>query len=276
MTVDLPRHLDPKVFSACNPVVHYLCLELAVPPHSGARQAAAQPNEKVLTQRLKHPRFRVPDLFSALAAEVQLLDPVPPGMYGVLQLNASCLSSAQRILFKPGIGVDLAMVQEARTLTDDIFANEIKFVANGWYPHISPAQRTAANSASAGVAIFAKRPVALKPHLDIIPEIYRHRICACHVGGLVKGGLHCICLYPWCGEGLSARNRSLYECCAAFIRVIRGPWILSADHNIDVQVLRESGFLDMIDAVAVVPQAPTCHGKHYDFSLFLRHCGAMY
>ena len=66
-------------------------------------------------------------------------------------------------------------------------------------------------------------------------------------------------------EGLSDANLHIMKETAAFLRTVRGPWVLAADFNMPPDVLRASGWLDVIKGVVHAPLLPTCHGSTYDY-----------
>ena len=79
----------------------------------------------------------------------------------------------------------------------------------GWNSRINPVWRTAADAASAGVGVAARRFVGICPHPQFVAPEYLHRIGAAWIGGLTRGGVHVITVYLYDSEGASERNLEL-------------------------------------------------------------------
>ena len=52
--------------------------------------------------------------------------------------------------------------------------------------------------------------------------------------------------------------------------MLRGPWIVAGDRNLNPAVLRESGFLEICDGVIVATSLPTCNENTYDYFVVAR------
>ena len=159
------------------------------------------------------------------------------------------------------------MAQESRVADSDaIEAGERAAARLGWNLAITPAQVTIAGGVSAGVAIATRTHVGMsRRNLSFIPEPYRHRITCTHVGALCRGGTHFVSIYPWHSEGLSSRNLDLMHYAAQVVKGLVGPWIMGADWNLSPQVLKESGWLELVRGTIVQPNGPTCGHNTYDF-----------
>ena len=72
-------------------------------------------------------------------------------------------------------------------------------------------------------------------------------------------------VYLCCSEGLSRRNLDLLQSLAQVIDSLHGPWIVAADFNMSPEVLRSSGWLNLVHGRVVAPSAPTCGCNVYDF-----------
>ena len=58
---------------------------------------------------------------------------------------------------------------------------------------------------------------------------------------------------------------ALLEEAAAIVCVLRGPWVIAGDWNIEPATLLASGWVDLVDGAIIAPQLPTCHGHIYDY-----------
>ena len=72
-------------------------------------------------------------------------------------------------------------------------------------------------------------------------------------------------VYLWCSEGLSTRNLDLLQTVAGALVELNGQWLIAGDFNMPPDVLRQSGWLNVVRGAIHAPDAPTCNGKTYDF-----------
>ena len=188
------------------------------------------------------------------------------GLWAIDTVNASSWTSAvSKILHKSM--ADVLLVQECKLLSDEGIRKAAREARRlGWNSSASQAHRTAANKASGGCAVAARRGIGLSPHhYDIVVDGLHHRFHIAWVAGIVRGGVHCGSLYLRDSEGLSAENLSILDHVAGTLARIRGPWIIGGDWNITPELLLSTNWLSMVHGTIVAPRAPTCHGAVYDF-----------
>ena len=166
----------------------------------------------------------------------------------------------------------------ARSAADVLFLQETRIIgaagtkkatkdarALGWSCCPGEALRTAANRASGGNAIAAKKGTGITPHDGIVADGFGHRIHVAHVSAVVRGGVHCGSIYLKFGEGLSIENMEILQQAEKAISHLRGPWVFAGDWNITPQMLVRSGWLKAVGGTVVAPVNPTCHNAIYDF-----------
>jgi len=136
----------------------------------------------------------------------------------------------------------------------------------GWNAVPSEALRTAADKASGGCMVAARKGNGITPHPDsLVKDGFGHRIKLAWVAGFLAGGLHIGSVYLKDGVGLDDTNLELLQEIAGALKQLQGPWVLGGDWNVTPQILAQSKWLDMIGGMIVAPDAPTCHDSVYDF-----------
>ncbi len=85
------------------------------------------------------------------------------------------------------------------------------------------------------------------------------------MGGVIRGGLHLITAWPHHTEGPTQRNQDILEDVARVIASIEGPWIAGADWNMSPSALAATGWLDLVDGVAIAPEVATCGSSCIDY-----------
>ena len=175
-------------------------------------------------------------------------------------VNASSFQSAVNAVVLR-TSADIVLLQEHRLLQ----GQDAQARSRGWKSHLPPAWPTAAGRASAGVGIMACGGIGLAPHADAVPHEYSPRIAAAWVGGVIRGGIHCVSVYLRDSEGLSEANLAILTQLAALLRSLSGPWVVGGDWNIQPQQLQESRWLDLVRGTIHATSQPTCHQSTYDF-----------
>jgi hypothetical protein len=70
--------------------------------------------------------------------------------------------------------------------------------------------------------------------------------------------------YPRDGVGLDDANLALLEEIARIVKLLKGPWLIAADWNINPDTLIGSKWPELLGAAVVAPATPTCHSNTYD------------
>ena len=163
-------------------------------------------------------------------------------------------------------GADIVLLQETRVRLARLIAAQRQAKRARWSLAAEPACLTDAGACSAGVA------VATREHLghahardDIDDTTLAGRLRVSHVAAVCRGGMHFLSAYFWCSEGISPRNIALLQAIARVIRGLHGPWLLAADFNFTPQVLRGTGWLELVQGTLWTPKAPTCNFAEYDY-----------
>ena len=101
---------------------------------------------------------------------------------------------------------DALFTQETRVKTEDKRTSASREASKlGWTASLGLALRTAADRGSGGCGVLVKKGIGLsKSTHDVKPEL-KHRIHHAWMGGITKGGVHCISVYLRDGEDASAR-----------------------------------------------------------------------
>ena len=162
---------------------------------------------------------------------------------------------------------DVCLLQETKINKEPAFramAGNAK--KDGWTVNANRAHTTAANLASGGTAVTAKRGLGIKQHAeDLVPALFQHRLAFSHVSAVMKGGVHCGSLWLKHSEGMSEDNMAILQAATAAVSKLKGPWIIGGDFNMEPATLEKSGWLEMIGGVVVAPTDPTCCSSVYDY-----------
>jgi len=196
------------------------------------------------------------------------------GLWAIDTSNAN--SSLSAVPWMKRSSADLCLVQELKVLgSSGMRSCRSKADKAGWLMHHTEAHRTAANKASGGVAVCARNGIGSSPcTVELVPEIFQHRLAFAHVAGVSKGGMHAGSIWLRHTEGASEANLAILQVAANAIGLIKGPWVLGGDWNMSPEELRRTGFLGLVKAFIVAVPTPTCHASTYDYfvvPLFWRH-----
>jgi len=167
----------------------------------------------------------------------------------------------------PRSSADILFVQEAKAVGEHGVA-KVRSTGRkaGWNCDASPALRLADAFGSGGCAVAASGGVGITSQPDwTIRDGFQHRFKLAWVGAILKGGIHMGSLYLRDSVGLSEENLCILQEVAIVLKKLRGPWIVAGDFNLNPDLLRSSGWLDIINGVLVAPTSPTCHGSTYDY-----------
>ena len=66
-------------------------------------------------------------------------------------------------------------------------------------------------------------------------------------------------------EGLSETNIELLHQVQIILSVLKGPWLIAADWNMEPQVLQSSRWLEVIGGVIRAPDKVTCNDSIFDY-----------
>ena len=66
-----------------------------------------------------------------------------------------------------------------------------------------------------------------------------------------------VTVYPWSGEGMSNRNWEIFVQLRHFLKASGIPFLIMADFNMTPQQLEDSGWLESLDAMCLVPEVLT-------------------
>ncbi len=188
------------------------------------------------------------------------------GIWAIDTSNAISWKSARSSVL-PRSAADIVLVQETKRFVNEGDPTVLKRQGRslGWNLHATSAKATAADKASGGVVVAARRGTGLSPHCTLVKDGYQHRLHFAWVAGIVRGGLHCGSIWLKDCEGMSATNKSILDHAAAAIGRLRGPWVLGGDWNLPPEVLASAGWLSVVNGIIVAPSGPTCNEKVYDF-----------
>ena len=161
---------------------------------------------------------------------------------------------------------DFVCFQEARVDGDAKLAAERAAKRSKWSLAIEPAVRTPADGLSAGAAVAVRSHIG---HSDPVKmpwhEELNSRVRVSWINAVCSGGFFLVSLYLWHSEGMSQRNLSLLQHLAWVLKRLRGPWIIGADWNLTPDVLRASGWLQLVKGFIRCTGMATCHASEYDF-----------
>ena len=147
----------------------------------------------------------------------------------------------------PYSGADCLLMQKTKRWLDASSPNTLAQQSRrlGWSTQATSAKLTAADKASGGCVVSARRGIGIYQH-NIVNEAVEHRLCFAWIGGIIRGGMHCGSIWLKDSEGLSQTNQSILVEAAASIGRLRGPWVLGGDWNMTPQVLASSDWLAVV------------------------------
>ena len=135
----------------------------------------------------------------------------------------------------------------------------------GWTASLGLAFRTTSDKGSGGCGVLVRKGTGLcKSTHEIKPSI-QHRIHHAWVGGITKGGVHCISVYLRDGENASEGNLEILAEVAILIKSLKGPWIVAGDFNMTPATLATTNWHKLIGGRILAPEAPTCLSQTYDY-----------
>ncbi len=188
------------------------------------------------------------------------------GLWAVDTVNPNSWTGAMKYL--DVTAADAVLIQEARKLAAHKAAAEREAARAGWRTSITAAEATDAGGTTAGLAVAVRRHIGLARLGGATEDDDVEMASRVHVrwmGGVMKGGLHLITAWPHNSEGITERNLDILDRVAQVISSIRGPWVAGADWNMSPATLAATGWLDLVDAVAVVPDGCTCLESVIDY-----------
>jgi len=192
------------------------------------------------------------------------------GLWAVASANFTAWNSGDHFLRT--VAADALLVQEHHLTSVDACTSAENAVAyRRWRLSLQPALPTAAGGSSAGVGVGVARHTGLARSVESpLPEDTEHRFVMRHWQGLGRGGAHLASIYPYDGEGLSARNLDLLQTAAYMLSRVKGLWICAGDLNMPPDLLVKSGWLQLIDGVLCFPESPTCGDMVLDYFIVPR------
>ena len=123
-----------------------------------------------------------------------------------------------------------------------------------------------AGSTSAGTAVAARACLGYQPTgPGVMRSGVTHRVAHAWIAAVCKGGVHVISVYLRHSEGLSQENITILDAVACFIDTLRGPWLITGDFNMEPDVLRSSGWTQVIGGQLHVAEQGTCNDRKYDY-----------
>ncbi len=188
------------------------------------------------------------------------------GYWAVDTVNPNSWKGAMGYLERTA--ADAVLIQETRRLGAQVQSAEREAMHNGWRASLRAAEQTEADGTTAGLAIATRRHIGLA-NLGGTEHggggSPSARVHAKWMGGMVRGGVHLLTTWPHHTEGPSPRNLDVLDDLARIISSIKGPWLAGADWNMSAAALAATGWLDMVDGVAIVPEVCTCEASCIDY-----------
>jgi endonuclease/exonuclease/phosphatase family metal-dependent hydrolase len=180
------------------------------------------------------------------------------GLCALDTVNPNCWESLTTKAL-PRSAADVLFTQESKLHRDDSrCAAELAARSAGWNPCLSMALATAAEAASGGCGVLARRGVGIRESDHSCKDGMQHRLCLAWVSGIIRGGIHCLSIYLKSGEGMSEANKAILEEAAVLLGLLKGPWIVAGDFNVNPEDLAATRWVDIVDGVLFAPALPTC------------------
>ena len=186
------------------------------------------------------------------------------GLWAFDTFNPNCGSKALDYLEMTA--ADACYFQETKCKAVDLDQQARTAAGLGWRLAGSPARITDKGGVSSGVA------VAVRSHLGMAQsansrdqEAEDSRFCIRWLGAVCRGGLHLVSVYLRDSEGLSQANLDILHHVAAAISGLQGPWLIAGDFNIEPNLIRQSGWLQLVRGVVHAPAQLTCGLKRFDY-----------
>ena len=132
----------------------------------------------------------------------------------------------------------------------------------GWVLVGAAAARTTKEASSAGVAIAAKTDIrvgSINGKFDHSPATLPGRIAAAWIQIGPPSGIVLISIYLFHSEGMTVRNRSLFQRAMAVARAYGSPWIIAGDFNESPEVMLQQwgSTLEETDSYVISPNQST-------------------
>ena len=183
------------------------------------------------------------------------------GLWAVDTLNAGSFNSSAH--YRAHSSADAVVLQETKTTEDAQDAMRKEAARHGWKMVSTAARRGSHGGRSSGAAVMTKARLALDEKRGLKLQAEPHR--AAFADTSVAEGCTLISCYLRHSEGLSADNQVLLEQLAGELAQIDGPWIVGMDGNMDPEILQSSRWPDLVGAVLIAPDAPTCGDARLDY-----------
>ncbi len=146
---------------------------------------------------------------------------------------------------------------------------------HGWSMAAADANVTASGDTSGGAFVAVRRHLTMgrwpgAKNSCLAPG----RVAGSFLKSWVKGGIGLASAYFLCSKGLCAENRDLMNKITSWVRELDGPFILAGDWQMHPSVLVESGWLDVLGAIVVAPDEPTCGEALLDYFIIDKRLAA--
>ncbi len=239
--------------------------------HAAAEARVAESPPRAARQRRARRRRPSADYVVQEATECGDASWKLAGYWAVDTVNPNSWKGAMGYLERTA--ADAVLVQETRRHGSQVQSAEREAMHVGWRASLSTADRTEADGTTAGLAIAVRKHVGLA-NLGGAEQCgdaaSSSRVHAKWMGGMVRGGIHLLTTWPHHTEGPSPRNLDVLDDLAKNIATIKGPWVAGADWNMSAAALAATGWLDLVDGVAVVPDLCTCEASCIDYFVVQR------
>ena len=188
------------------------------------------------------------------------------------------LVSAAALLSKQENGTVAIFNQEHLTWKKGAADLQKKLRDCGWKIGMCPAAAGAGGGASAGTAIVVPSTIGFDA---VQGRGWGHgsgtatgRVTAAWVQGGLRGGILCISVYLWTGEGMSLKNKGILATVGDLVIRHKGPWVMGGDLNMTPAVFRRDGgaWLERVGgsiAAAGVATNRPAGGAHRELDYFI-------
>ena len=150
------------------------------------------------------------------------------------------------------------MFQEMKRREPDLDQQARTAAGQGWHLAGGLARITDKNGVSSGVAVAARGHMGLAQTLKpLAPEADVTRFCVRWLGAVCRGGIHLVSVYLHDAEGLSQANLDILHGVAGALAELQGPWRIAGDFKFEPDLLRPSGWLQLVGGVVHAPRQPT-------------------
>ena len=209
-------------------------------------------------------------------------------LVGFASLNGNSWSTCRAFLEATRPGVAAVALQEHRLDLPACGGVVSSMAKCGWSLSLSPAVRTAPGAdlrhTSAGVGVAVRKHVGDGPisvDVDSRPACMGGRIAATFVGLL--GGIMFLSVYLYHTEGWTHRNQLIMEELVRVVAMLKLPFLIFADWNMQPADLEQSLWVELLKAVVIFDPSPlgTFKGRdgsisNFDFLLMDRRLVPVY